>query len=183
MATVYYPTGCAEAIPDHYCNPCEAMEHARVRSVAFIKDSFSFVDPTDPTEWQTGIENRDIIVISEVLGQFDGGQAVEGPGYGDQQSKLTGFNFELAYKDPNYKNNADFYNAIKNSRNFKVAFRTETQTHISENNVSVIPRNPVSENLTDEVVWDVLVKFSQADLPEPTDTPANIFQCFDYEAA
>lgn len=158
------------------------MEHARVRSIGFIKDSFAFVDPTDPTEWQAGIASKDIIIIAEVLGQFDGGQPVEGSGYGDQQSKLTGYNFELGFKDPNYKNNADFYNAIKNSRNYKVAYRTETQTHISDNNVSVIPRNPVTENLTDEVVWDVLVKFSQADLPEPFDTPANIFQCFDYSA-
>lgn len=182
MASIYYPSGCDTIVPDHFCDPCAEIEHGRVRSVAFIKSDFAFVDPTDPTEWEAGIANRDIIVIAEVLGSFDGGAAVEGSGYGDQQTKLTGYNFELSYKDPNYKQNADFYNAIKNSRAYKVAYRTETQVHISENAVSVVPRNPVTENLTDEVVWDVLVKFSQGDLPAPVNTPAGIFQCFDYAA-
>lgn len=182
MATIYYPSNCDTIVPDHYCNPCDTVEHARVRSVAFIKTSFAFNDPTNPAEWAQGIADRDIIIIPEVLGSFDGGQPVEGAGYGDQQTKLTGYNFELTFKDPNYKQNADFYNAIKNSRAYKVAFRTETQTHISENAVSVIPKNPITENLTDEVVWDVLVKFSQGDLPEPNDTPEGIFTCFDYNA-
>jgi hypothetical protein len=180
--SIYYPSGCDAVVPEHYCNPCEATEHGRVRSVAFIKKDFAFTDETDPTEWQAGIESRDIIIIPEVLGSFDGGAPVEGAGYGDQQTKLNGYNFELNYKDPNYKENADFYNALKYSRAYKIAYRTETQTHISDNAVSVLPKNPVAEDLTSEVVWDVQVKFSQGDLPEPFDTPAGIFECFAYEA-
>lgn len=179
--SIYYPSGCDTAVPDHLCNPCEATEHGRVRSVAFVRNSFEFVDPTDPTEWQTGINNKDIIIISEVLGSFDGGAPVEGAGYGNQQSKLTGYNFSLVYKDPNYKDNADFYNALKFSREYKVAWRTENLTHVSTNTVSVIPKNPVAEDLTSEVVWEVEVKFSQGDLAEPFATPAGIFECFAYE--
>lgn len=182
MASIYYPSGCDTAVPNHFCDPCETPEHARVRSVAFVKSSVAFNDNSDATEWEEGIANGDIIVIAEVLGSFDGGQPVEGTGYGDQATKVTGYNFELSFKDPNYKQNADFYNAIKNSRSYKLAFRTETQTHLSTNTVTVIPKNPVTENLTDEVVWDVLVKFAQGDLPEPFDTPEGIFQCFDYVA-
>jgi hypothetical protein len=182
--SIYYPEGCDASVPDHICDPCAVPEHGRVRSIAFIKSSFSFADPTDPTEWVTGIDNRDIIVIPEVLGSFDGGAPVEGPGYGDQATKVTGYNFSLLFKDPNYRENCAFYNGIKNARNYKVAYRTETQIHISDNTVSVVPKNPVTEDLASEVVWDVEVKFAQADLPCPVDTPAGIFdQCLLVTAA
>lgn len=173
--SIYYPEGCESAIPDHQCDPCEVPEHGRVRSIAYIKSSFNFTDPSDPTEWSAGIDNRDIIMIPEVLGSFDGGAPVEGPGYGDQSTKLTGYNFSLVYKDPNYRDNCDFYNAMKTARNYKIAFRTETQTHISDNTVSVIPKNPITEDLASEVVWDVEVKWAQGDLPCPFDTPAGTF--------
>lgn len=182
--SIYYPEGCEAEVPDHICDPCPSPEHGRVRSIAFIKSSFSFTDQSDPTEWVTGINNRDIIVIPEVLGSFDGGAAVEGPGYGDQSTKVTGYNFSLLFKDPNYRENCAFYNGIKNARNYKIAWRTETQTHISDNTVSVIPKQPVTEDLASEVVWDVEVKFAQADLACPFDTPPGIFaQCFLVEAA
>lgn len=181
--SVYYPSGCDAVVGDHYCNPCDAIEHGRIRSVAYIKTDFEFSDPTDPNEWIAGIQAKDIIIIPEVNGSFDGGSEVEGPGYGDQQTKLVGYNFQLTFNDPNYKNNADFYNAIKRSRNYRLAFRTETQTHITTNAVSIVPKNPVTEDLTSEVVWNVLNKWSEGDLPVPYDTPEGIFTCFDYTGA
>lgn len=177
---VYYPAGCEVDIGDHYCNPCDTAEHGRVRSVAFISQDFTFTDPSDPTEWQTGIAAKQIIVIPEVNGTFDGGAEVEGPGYGDQATKLTGYNFQSVFNDPNYKLNADFYNAIKRSRNYRYAYRTENLIHITENAVSVIPKNPVTDDLTSEVVWNVTVKWSEGDLPVPYDMPGGIFTCFDY---
>jgi hypothetical protein len=183
FSAVYYPAGCDVTIPEHYCNDCDDVEHGRVRSVAFLKKTFAFTDPTDPTEWETGIANGDIIVIPEVLGSFNGGDPVTGTGYGDQSEKLTGYNFELLFKDPNYANNADFYNAIKSSRGYRVAYRTENFVHISDNTVSVVPKNPVTEDLTSEVVWDVAVRFSQGDLPAPVATPDGIFTCFAYTVA
>ena len=87
MAYTYYPSGCETSIPRHYCNPCETPEHGRVRSVAFIASDFEFTDPSDPTEWQQGIDDEKIIIIAETNGSFDGGSEVETPGYGDQQTK------------------------------------------------------------------------------------------------
>lgn len=180
---VYYPSGCAATIGDHYCNPCEAAEHGRVRSVAYIASDFAFTDPTNATEWRNGILNKKIIIIPEVNGTFDGGSEVEGPGYGDQVSKLTGYNFQLVYNDPNYKNNADFYNAIKRSRNWRLAYRTENLIHLTENTISIIPKNPVTDDLTSEVTWNVTAKWADEDLPIPYTVPSGIFTCFDYTGA
>ncbi|MBA3830064.1 MAG: hypothetical protein H0X33_14075 [Taibaiella sp.] len=177
---VYYPSGCGTTVGDHYCNNCEVAEHARIRSVAYIAKDFTFIDPTNPVEWKAGIAAKKIIVIPETSGSFDGGSEVEGTGYGDQQSKLTGYNFQLTYQDPNYKNNADFYNGLKRTSNYRVAYRTESLVHISLNTVSVIPKNPVTDNLSDEVTWSVLVKWSEGDLPVPYNVPSGIFVCYDY---
>lgn len=176
---IYYPTGCDTLVPDHVCDPCEAKEKGRVRGVAFVKTSRALPDLSDPTSWRAGIEAGDIIIIPQVLGSFDGGSEVESPGYGSQSTNLTGYNFSANFKDPNYKQNATFYNALKNSRAYKFAFVTETQVHISDNAVSVIPKNPVTENLTDDVTWDVTVKWAGPDLPSPEDIPPGIFdECF-----
>jgi hypothetical protein len=180
---VYYPSGCAASVPDHYCNPCETPEHGRVRSVAFIASDFEFTNPSDPNEWEDGVANKKIIIIPETNGSFDGGSEVETPGYGDQQTKLVGYNFQLTYNDPNYKLNADFYNAIKLSRSYRLAYRTETLVHLTENTVSVVPKNPVTEDLTSEVVWNVLVKWSEGNLPVPYAVPPGVFTCFDYTQA
>lgn len=177
---VYYPAGCEAEIGDHYCNDCEAPENGRIRSSAFIASDFAFTDPTNPTEWITGIQAKKIIIIPKTNGTFDGGAEIEGPGYGDQATKLTGYNFTAVFNDPNYALNADFYNAIKRSRNWKYAYRTSSKTHITETTVSVIPKNPVTDDITSEVVWNVTVKWSDDDLPVPFDTPAGIFTCFDY---
>lgn len=176
---VYYPSGCDELVPAHLCDPCEAKEKARVSGVAFIKTSIDFANPSNPTEWQDAINSKDIIVIPQVLGSFDGGAEVESPGYGRQSTNITGFNFSANFKDPNYKLNGPFYNAIKNSRQYKFGFVTESQLHLTDDAVSVIPKNPITESLTDDVVWDVTVKWAGPDLIEPVDVPPGIFdECF-----
>ena len=177
---IYYPTGCDSDIPNHICTNCDDIEHGRIRSIAFISDDWSFNDITNPVEWTNGITQKKIIVIPDVNGTFDGGAEVEADGYGDQQTKLVGYNFTLDFKDPNYKDNGAFYQAIKNSRNYQIAFRTETQIHVSGVTVEIIPKNPVTANTTDEVVWDVTAKWSAGDLPLPFDAPLGTFNCFDY---
>lgn len=182
MATypIYYPSGCDSDVPDHLCSNCSDIENARVRSVAFIKKGFTFTDPSSPAEWTAGILSKDIVMIPSTNGTFDGGAEQENDGYGDQKSKLTGYDFALNFKDPDYKGNGNFYNEIKRSRNYYVAWRTATQVHISDKVVEIIPKNPVTAPTTDEVVWDVTVKWSSEDLPIPYDAPLSVFTCFDY---
>lgn len=181
--SVYYPAGCAVDIGDHYCNDCDPAEKGRVRSAAFIASDFAFTDPTNPTEWTTGILAKKIIIIPKTNGTFDGGSEVEAPGYGDQATKLTGYNFVAVFNDPNYKLNADFYNALKRSSSYRFAYRTSTQTHLTQNTVSVVPKNPVTDDIGSDVTWNVTVKWTEEDLPVPYDTPEGVFTCFDYTGA
>lgn len=176
---VYYFGGCESEIPDHICNPCETQESGRIRSVAFILKSFTFTNPANPTEWNAGIANRSIFIIPEVTGSADGGTPVTGPGYGDQSTKQLGIDFTANFRDPNYTQNADFYDGLKNSRAYKFAYRTGSQIHISDNSVSISPKNPVTEEINSDVTWDVDVAWSQKSVMRPYDTPNGVFdECF-----
>jgi len=178
---IYYPSGCDAAIGDHVCDTCEDAEGARIRSAGFIKKNFNFIDPSNPVEWVAAIAAKNVVIIPSVNGTFDGGAEVLKDGYGDQSQKLTGYDFSAEFKDPNYKKNANFWNQIKKSNNYKFFYRTETQIHITGVAVQVIPHNPVTAATTDDVVWDITVKWSDGDLPAPHNTPAGIFDsCFDY---
>lgn len=177
---VYYPNGCAVTIGDHYCNDCETPEKGRVRSAGFIAPGFNFTDPTNPTEWVNGIRNKQIVVIPKVNGTFDGGSEITGPGYGDQATKLTGFNYSSTYNDPNYRLNADFYNALKRASGYRYFYRTGTQVHITDVAVSVIPKAPVTDDVNSDVTWNVTVNWSDDDAPIPYNAPAVISTCFDY---
>jgi len=148
--------------------------------VAFIKDTFEFTDPEDPNEWEAGIASKDIIIVNKTNGSFDGGSEVEGPGYGDQSTELLGYNFVATFNDPNYKNNADFYNAIKRSSNYRFAYKSETMVHLTTKTVSVVPKNPVADDINSSVVWNVTVKWAEEDLPIPYTSPAGVFVCLDY---
>jgi len=179
--SIYYPTSnCGGAeIPDYSCNPCPTYEYGRVRSLAFIKNSFTFVDPTDPTEWQTGIDAGNIIVIWKTQGTYDGGTTAELPGFGDSAFVNGNTTHVLTVKDPNYAENCDFYNAIKNSSEYAVAFRTSSKVHLSNSPVTVTPKNPVADDLNSVLVWEATIKWTNPDSPCPYDTPTGIFDtCF-----
>lgn len=176
---IYDP--CDTSIEDPVCDPCnDDIELGRVRGVCYIHESYYATlaaDPENATLWATGAAQGLIKVIPKTSGTFDGGAPVEVAGYGDSESKIIGFKFQLSYKDPSLKRNTPFYNTIKNSGNYHVAFRTESLTRISEKPCTVIPKSPVEEDMTSQAVWNVDVKFNQKDQPVPFDTPADVFKC------
>lgn len=173
--SIYYPSGCDDLLPEHVCDPCEGIEQGRIRSIAFIKKTFEFTDPSSPTEWQAGFDSGNILLIPATRGTYDGGAEVLSPGYGDQVERLTGYNHTLQYFDPNYKTNCSFYNTLKTSRQWKAAYRTSSQIHLIESTVQVIPKAPVQDDPNTDVVWDIQLKWSSADIPCPYDVPVGIF--------
>lgn len=172
---------CEGAVTGPECDVClDVIEHGRVRGVAVIaKDYYATLaaDPEDLTKWTDGIADGKIFIIPLTQGNFDGGSPVEEPGYGDADTRVTGFKFTLNFKDPTLKANTAFYNTIKNSSNYHVAFRTETLTRISTNPATFKPKAPVDDDINSAVVWNVEVTFSQPDHSVPFDTPADLFTC------
>ena len=55
-------------IPAYVADDCTTLP-GRITSVAYIRCDFEFTDPTDPDEWQTGIDAGQIHVIKKVRGE------------------------------------------------------------------------------------------------------------------
>jgi hypothetical protein len=180
--SIYYPgAACESDIPQHICNPCTEFEKGRVRSIAFIhKDYVSNIvaNPTDTAVWQTGITSGQVRIIPDVSGTSNGGEKVAGAGYGDQKEKVTGRNYTVNFKDPNYVGNCSFYTELELSRAWHLAYKTETLLHVSDKVVSTFANNPTTENLEDDVVWNVESIWFQKVPVCPLDAPDNIFDCF-----
>lgn len=182
--SLYYPTpgvGCGSGgtVPDYSCNPCPAYEFGRIGSVALIKNSFSFTDPTSTAQWTAGIATKDIVVIWKTLGSYDGGVTAELPGYGRSVSENGNTTHTLNFKDPNYAENWDFYSGIKASSEYTLAFCTSSQVHFAGAPVTFTPKNPIAEDINSVVNWDVQCKWANNAMPRPYNQPSGIFdRCY-----
>jgi len=177
MSTVlYYGSNCG-ALNTHQCDPCAPFEAARIRSVAVIHKDWVFNDPTDPAEWQAGIDAGKIFVIPATSGEFDGGTAKTITGFGDTPEQNLTYNFKVTYRDPNYKGNNAFYDALKFSRDFRIGFRSD----IADKTAVWTPKAAIPDDLQGIIVWEVEVAWISKTLPAPVNTPAGIFECFTVE--
>lgn len=183
MASVYYPGCDTEDLPDYQCDPCADYEKGRIRSAGFVTAAYKATldaNPTSSAVWRTGILSGDIIIIPKVTGTLDTPDPITGPGYGDDVETNLGRDFTLAFRDPNYKGNCVFYNTLKRQNGkWHPLYRTGTQTAIANETATIDTRAPITENLEDNVEWNVSAKWRGQDQPCPFDTPEDTFDCFD----
>lgn len=181
--SIYYPSSnCGGgSIPDYYCNPCldsSVIEYGRVRSIALIKNTYIntlLANPSSSSVWSTGINNADIIVIYATQGSYDGGTVQELTGFADSVTYNGNTTHILTYRDPFSASNCDFYNAIRNTTDYTIAFRTSTQVWFAESPVTFTPKNPVADDIQSAMSWEVQCKWQNPDSPCGYPTPAGIF--------
>ena|SRR3990167_8966295 len=170
--TMYYP-GCG-AIAPPTCSDCPPKELGGIRSVWFQKESFAFSDITDPTEWAAAICSGDIYILPKTRGSLEMAEQVE-TGFGDIPQELNSYDFTLNFFDPNLIGSCTFYNDIKRSSQFLVGWRTESKIWMSTRQVLIVPKMPIAEDIKSRVLYNVMVKFSQEDLPCPLAIPVGTF--------
>lgn len=175
---IYYQNNCEENIPGVDCDPCSDKEKGRIRSVGFLHKSNPITDPTDNAEYEAAVLAGKLYVLPRTAGKLTPEPIME-KGYGDEEETLVGYKYKAEIEEPNYKGNALFWNAMKNSKNFKVVLRTETQVHISDTVVSIKPKAPVEDDINKNIVWMIEVTWTQEDILIPHDAPDGIFDdCF-----
>ena len=177
MAGGYYPSNCDNDIPVHSCDPCETGEQGRIRSVAFVHKDYP-LDETNAQSWLDGINAKQIIVIPETNGSVSAGSPKTAPGYGQLSEKLIGYEFAAKFNDPNYISNIDFYNALIGKSNYRFAYCSSSQVHVTSVPVTIIPNTEIKDDLNAEVVWMNEVKWQCKTFAEPVTIPEGVFTCF-----
>jgi hypothetical protein len=165
------------ALNDYSNNPCGTKEMGRVRALAFVKKTSTIADPTDDADWNALVTSGACILVPRVRGTYDGGVDVESAGFSDEATEFTGKNHQIQFFDPNFNaNNRDFYNELrKASKDFKVWFVTETKLWEVETTPMISAKIPVTENVTDQVTFDVMIKWADDNLPLIYTKPASFF--------
>lgn len=161
----------------HTCDPC-GRELGRVRGVVLfagdydvaalitkLKAGTSEAATQAQAAFEEAIATGKAHLISETTGTEDGGAAQTGDGYGDEETRLLGYLHTLAFKDPSYAGNKDFWqNAEK--EHWQVAWRTETLLHFADKPAGLQVTDPTEQELTSAVVWNITATWKSKDHPE-----------------
>lgn len=166
---------CAEVTQEaltHECDPC-GRELGRVRGVVLFDGSYDVAalaekikaeDEEAATLFEEAITSGKAHLISETTGTFDGGSPQTGDGYGDEETRLLGYLYTLAFKDPSYAPNTEFWEKVENGH-WIVAWRTETLIHFADKPASIQAIAPVEQDLTSAVAWNVTATWKSKKKP------------------
>jgi hypothetical protein len=156
-------------------------EKGRVVGLAFIHKNVHaaiLADPSNPAVWVDGSYAADLTVFKAVRGTYDGGSAVTVAGVGNQDTKTINADRSLTVQVQGVKGNEAFWNDIRKSSNYYVAFVVGGDyglLFINNKTVNVFAGAPVEEGLDTEVTWNVSITYKEADNPKSSNVPVGIF--------
>lgn len=177
--STYYPHNDCDTVPAYTCpgDDCPpVIELGNIRGQALVKKTFTFTDPTNPTEWLAGIASGDIIIIPLTNGECTT-TPVTTKGYGDTEEIVIGHDLVFNIEDGNYLSNVGFYNGLQRTNNWRIAVRTNTYTWLTDLPASVSPGFKIENGVKTKVGNTIAYKVTQPNLPEPFATPAGVFEC------
>lgn len=183
----YIPSGqCGDEVnvPRYACSDCGERDFARVRHIGYYDEVYEFTDITSFNEWNTNVLTPGLgEIIRNVLGSYDGGETEEIGGFGDVEFDNGNTTNTLVIKDPNYKTNRDFYNALKLKKDKKFVWVTQDNMFVANAPANVSVKIPISESIKDVVVAEITIKWIEGDLPMIYAKPASLFdECRIYTA-
>ena len=172
---LYY---CAD-ITENNCSVCD-IELGRVRKLALVQSSFFqqlIDDITNVTLWDLGRTLGKIFVYPEVQGEFDGGNPVTVRGFASNEDIEVAKQYTIELREPNYIGNREHFNDINGSRQFYAIWATETLMYASTRPIYLSVKAPVSNDLKNEIVWQMTLKWTSQELPLVFDRDDNVLQC------
>jgi hypothetical protein len=177
--------GCGTEEAEHTCHDCpggRVREFARTRRSGFIKESYYATiaaDPTNLANWQAGIASGDIIILPETSGSYDPGEPKELKGFGERKSSYGPRTMKLNINDPDYYDNYHFYNEIVDRTNLVPFFVTSSLLHLFDTTASIKGKDPVADDLEEEVFWQVECEIVSKNLPSKHKVAAilEVFTC------
>jgi len=169
---------CPVTVPTYVGLDCFKVDKGRIVAVAFIDESITFVDTSDPDEWEDVTYAGDIVVHKQVRGGYAPSSISEAPGYGKQANRTVGRNHEVIVHIPSMKGNSGHWDALNKAENYKFAFVTGEYDDLYYVNtlVQIDAKPSIEEGLDSQIDWVVSVKWSDLEQPAISDVPAGIFE-------
>lgn len=153
--------GCGGSEATHVCHDCPdgfEREFARAQISGYVKRSYYATlkaDPTDRSLWEAGIAAGSIIVIPETSGTYDPGDPKELKGFGKRAKSYGKRTMKLTISDPVYYENYAFWNEIIDRTDLIPWFCTSSLLHLFDAPATIKAKDPVADDLEEEVVWTV----------------------------
>ena len=175
-----YNNACELIIPPRSCSDCVEKESGKVRAVGYVKTGRTFFDPTNVLEWLQAIYDGDAVIVHNINGTYNGGEATTSEGYGYVSLRLDSRTHVLTYTEIYNCANRDFYNAIADAQDFRVFLALDKSLRESSEPASIIATAPVNAiETTNE--FSVTVTWSERNLMDCHALPGTLFKsCADF---
>lgn len=173
LSPVYYP-GCAITIPDPACSDCPTKENGRVRHLALKKVSYTFVDITNPVEWQTALTARNVYIFAYTKGTYSM-TPNESPSFGNVENQLDSYSNVLELMEPNFAINRNFWNSIKGALNFVPIWGSASKIYEGTVPATIIPSFKIEDDVKSIINWNLKIEWTEANLPTIYDAPTGTF--------
>lgn len=162
--TIYQP-GCPNP-PAPTCQDCPTKELGGVRGFWIQKASYTFVDITNPVEWQNAICAGNVFVFPFANGDVTPADNTT-DGYGNLPVTLDSYTYTANIHEPQYKNNVPFWNFIKNGISYLFGFKTQTMFHLSSVPAQFTPMAVVGKDVKSKIDMAIKVMWVQTDVIQP----------------
>lgn len=174
-----YVPGCENQIRDYNCDKCPDKELGRISNIAFVKNSYYSTiaaSPQDGNLWTAGLNDLRVILIPDVHGELPEPSEIVGQGYGRTLEEFLSYDYIVNVFDRRYKENAEFYDLIKESGQYHLAYFTETLGHLTPIPATILPRPIIQDDPGSIVEMKTVIKWRHRGIPIPFNAPAGLFE-------
>ncbi|MBX3103205.1 MAG: hypothetical protein KF690_11905 [Bacteroidetes bacterium] len=191
--TSYHPTSCAEAV-QYLKQCCARTEKGGVRHMILVDKYYqptleSALDAAGDDRqaqlaaWFQALQADKLVVIPNVLGNYNGGEPVESQGYGGAQSRTTGMTHTAVVDDVNVVGNRVFAQAIMQSQRYVLWFATSDLIWNTHSPCGISVQMPVEREYTSELKYVYTLQWSSLNPPQHYWLPLSLFDCASFSAA
>lgn len=118
-----------------------------------------------------------MVVVPNVVGEYDGGSPTESQGYGGAQTRITGKEHTATIDDVNVVNNREFADALAKTQNWILWFVTGSLIWNTHEPCGGVANMPVGREYTSEVMYQYVFKWSSITNPQHYWAPDALFDC------
>lgn len=182
--SLYHPTDC-NAVLAYVNNSCPTTENGGIRNFILVDKYYqdTLVAALDAATtqqqhyaaWNTAKQAGKLIIVSNVLGDYDGSSPVESQGYGGASMRETGKEHVVTLDDVNAIGNSAFANSLPKANKWVLWFSSNRLIWNTKAPAGMSTTMPIDRDYNSEVKYVYTMKWSHPELPEPYWNPGELF--------